>query len=146
MRMRYVFRILYCKTCPQKFRSSGIHAKRGFTEQVSGQPRVQRPTQTSGNMTILEAADLLHHQGHKGRNNENGIRERTGMLKLVVKQKRQELVADRLAIARSKTSLPWYSSCKTSSLILVLEHTVLLLQAGRHAGLSRRLKTHSSSW
>ena len=106
MRMRYVFHILYCKTCPQKFRSSGIHAKRGFTEQVSGQPRVQRPTQTSGNMTILEAADLLHHQGHKGKNNENGARERTGMLKLVVKQKRQELVADRLAIARSKTSLP----------------------------------------
>ena len=38
-------------------------------EQVSGQPLVQQPTlleleleHASGNMTILEAADLLHHQ------------------------------------------------------------------------------------
>ena len=49
-------------------------------------------------MTILEAADLLHHQWHEIINSENDAWERTGTLKFVIKQEQQELVADRLAI------------------------------------------------
>ena len=66
------------------------------------------------------------------------------MLKLVIKQKRQNLVADRLAIARWKPCEDIITSIQLLQdlQLLILEYDVLLLQAGKRVGHSRRKLAH----
>ena len=87
---------------------------------------------------MLKAADLVYHQRHEGRDDENDAlfkSGRTGALKLVIEQERKELIADRLAITGWKPHEDIASIQLLQYLkLLVLEHYVLLSQVGTRVG------------